>query len=64
MKTETIPIKREQLLKKVNKIIKTYEDLIQGMYAERQNKEVEYSPWLMNKYTGNKGYINRLYLPA
>ncbi|WP_338805265.1 DUF2498 family protein [Xenorhabdus griffiniae] len=64
MKTETIPIKREQLLKKVNKIIKTYEDLIQGMYAERQNKEVEHSPWLMNKYAGNKGYISRLYLPA
>ncbi|MEQ1975593.1 DUF2498 family protein [Xenorhabdus sp. SGI240] len=34
MKTETMPIKREQLLKKVNKIIKTHEDFIQGMYAE------------------------------
>ncbi|WFQ80565.1 MULTISPECIES: DUF2498 family protein [Xenorhabdus] len=35
MKTETLPIKREQLLKKVNKIIKKHEDFIHGMYAER-----------------------------
>ncbi|MDC9614323.1 YciN family protein [Xenorhabdus khoisanae] len=34
MQTETMPIKREQLLKKANEIIKNHEDFIQGMYAE------------------------------
>ncbi|PHM74183.1 YciN family protein [Xenorhabdus kozodoii] len=34
MKTETMPIKQDQLLKKANEIIKEHEDFIQGMYAE------------------------------
>ncbi|SFN54982.1 YciN family protein [Xenorhabdus japonica] len=34
MQTKTIPIKREQLLKKANEIIKTHDDFIQGMCAE------------------------------
>ncbi|MDX7998360.1 DUF2498 family protein [Xenorhabdus sp. Reich] len=34
MQTETMPIKRELLLKKANEIIKTHEDFIQGIYAE------------------------------
>ncbi|AOM40108.1 YciN family protein [Xenorhabdus hominickii] len=34
MQTETIPIKREQLLKKANEIIREHENFIQGMYAE------------------------------
>ncbi|MDC9596237.1 YciN family protein [Xenorhabdus anantnagensis] len=34
MQTETMPIKREQLLKKANEIIKTHDDFIQGMCAE------------------------------
>ncbi|WP_340616941.1 YciN family protein [Xenorhabdus entomophaga] len=34
MQTETMPIKREQLLKEANEIIKNHEDFIQGIYAE------------------------------
>ncbi|OTA20070.1 hypothetical protein Xbed_01786 [Xenorhabdus beddingii] len=33
MPTETLPIKREQLLKKANEIIKKHEDFIQGMHV-------------------------------
>ncbi|MDX7987213.1 DUF2498 family protein [Xenorhabdus sp. 12] len=35
MQTETMPITREQLLKKANEIIRKHEDFIQGMRAER-----------------------------
>ncbi|MDC9592375.1 YciN family protein [Xenorhabdus sp. IM139775] len=34
MKTGTMPIKQDQLLKKANEIIKAHEDFIPGMYAE------------------------------
>ncbi|MDE1474076.1 YciN family protein [Xenorhabdus bovienii] len=34
MQTETLPIKRKQLLEKANKIIRKHDDFIQGMYAD------------------------------
>ncbi|MDC9590090.1 DUF2498 family protein [Xenorhabdus sp. XENO-10] len=39
MQTEIIPIKREQLLKKANKIIETHDDFIQGMCAESMEQK-------------------------
>ncbi|MBI6550407.1 YciN family protein [Xenorhabdus lircayensis] len=41
MQTKTMPIKREQLLKKANEIIKTHGDFIQGMYAESVEQKGE-----------------------
>ncbi|MBC8950779.1 MULTISPECIES: DUF2498 family protein [Xenorhabdus] len=50
MKTKTMPVKRKQLLKKVNEIIKKHEDFIQGMYAESaEQRERSIIPdWLIN----------------